>query len=69
MFSEQQIQSFRVIWKQNFGEEISKEQALKEGLRMVRLVEVICKPANEVEYQRLHQICDEIGPCQNQQEA
>lgn len=59
MLTDDQLIKFQSLWKQRFNQEISKGEALKEGLRIVRLVELICKPNNETEYQKLQQLCNE----------
>jgi hypothetical protein len=38
-----QIVKFQNIYRKNFGEEIDKESAVSEGLRIIRLVETILK--------------------------
>ncbi|MHA1660642.1 MAG: hypothetical protein ACTSUT_16145 [Promethearchaeota archaeon] len=44
MLNANQIEQFRMLWKNRFGQEISKEKALKEGLRLVNLIKTICCP-------------------------
>ena len=34
---------FQVLYKKHFGTEITKEQALEKGLRLVRLVEAVSR--------------------------
>jgi len=43
MLSEKQIKKFQEIWRKR-GREISTEEADKEGGRLVRLMQLICKP-------------------------
>jgi hypothetical protein len=43
MLSEKHIKKFQEIWKKH-GREISAEEADKEGGRLVRIVQLICKP-------------------------
>ena len=47
MLSDKQITSFQLLWKKNFGEEISKEEAYNQGIRLVNLMRVICRPNNQ----------------------
>ena len=47
MLNTNQIEQFRILWKNRFGQEISKEKALKEGLNLVNLIETICRPDNQ----------------------
>ena len=58
MLSEAQITQFQTLYQNRFGKVISREEACTEGIRLIRLVELICKPANEEEYQRLQQLCE-----------
>ncbi len=47
MLNANQIEQFRMLWKNRFGQEISEEKALKEGLKLVNLIETICSPNNQ----------------------
>jgi len=38
---------FRKIWKQRFGWEISDEDIDREANRLVRIVQLICKPTDK----------------------
>ena len=38
--TDQKLTEFQSLWRKNFGAEITKEQALEKGLRLVRLVEI-----------------------------
>jgi hypothetical protein len=60
MLTDDQIAKFQLLWKQRFNEEISKEKALKEGLKLITLITAICRPANEEEFQRLKQLSEKI---------
>jgi hypothetical protein len=44
MLTQEQKNMFREIWKQRFGREISDEDADREANRLVRIVQLICKP-------------------------
>lgn len=37
------IAEFQMLYKKNFGVDISKEEALEKGSRLVRLMEVVLK--------------------------
>jgi len=42
------ILEFQALYKKHFGTEITKEQALEKGLRLIRLIEVVSRAvANE----------------------
>lgn len=47
MLTDDQITKFQFIWKQRFNQEISKEEALKQGIKLVNLIRVICRPDNQ----------------------
>lgn len=41
--TDEHITEFRTLYRKNFGLEITKEEALEKGLRLVRLMEIITK--------------------------
>lgn len=41
--TDENISEFQVLYKKHFGAEITKEQALEKGLRLIRLVEVVSR--------------------------
>lgn len=43
---EQQITEFQKLYKEEYGEDISKEEAYDKGLRLVQLIQAVYKPAN-----------------------
>jgi|GEM_PF-2586258 hypothetical protein len=47
MLSDKQKNAFREIWKQRFGREISDEDIDREANRLVRIVQLICKPTDK----------------------
>ena len=49
MLSDEQIKKFQEIYKERFGKEISREEALEQGVKLLRLVELIYKPMTEEE--------------------
>ncbi|MFA6096848.1 MAG: hypothetical protein WC788_04440 [Candidatus Paceibacterota bacterium] len=60
MITDDQIAKYQFLWKQRFNEEISKEEALKEGLKLITLITAICCPEDEAEFQRLKQLSEKI---------
>lgn len=52
---DKQIQKFQLLWKQRFGEKISKSDALEKGIKLLRLVELVYHPISEAEYQELQE--------------
>jgi allophanate hydrolase subunit 1 len=53
MLSDEQIKEFQVLYKDRFGTEISRAAACEKGIKLVRLIELICKPMTEKENQNL----------------
>lgn len=58
------------LWKQHFGTEITKEQALEKGLRLIRLIEIVGRAAaadvdkaNAPTKQDSMKFCDNNLPC------
>ncbi len=47
MLSDDQKKRFAEIWQKRFGQEISAEEVDRESSRLVRLVQLICKPTTE----------------------
>lgn len=39
--TDEHIAEFQMLWRKNFAHDITKEQALEKGLRLIRLVEVV----------------------------
>lgn len=53
MISEEQIKTFQMLYKNRFGKDISQEEAYEQGVKLIRLIELIYKPMTEAEYQQL----------------
>ena len=51
MLSNEQITKFQIIYKNRFGKEITKEEALEKGVKLLRLLELIYKPMTKKEYE------------------
>lgn len=47
MLSDEQIKEFREIYKEQFGTEISKEDAYENGIKLLRLMRIICTPVEK----------------------
>ena len=56
MLTDEQITKFQEIYKNHFGEEISREDALDGGIKLVRLMKIIYSPITEKEYQELQKL-------------
>jgi len=61
MLTEQQITKFQVIYKARFHRNLSREEAYEQGVKLMRLVELIYKPLSEVEYRELQKRRRETG--------
>jgi hypothetical protein len=55
MLSDERIKKFQTLYKNRFGKEISREEAYEQGVKLMRLVELIYKPMTEKEYQQLQE--------------
>ena len=53
MLSDEQITKFQILYKNRFGREISREEAYEQGIKLMRLVELIYRPMSMGEYQEL----------------
>jgi len=69
--TENQIQEFMRLWKNHFGHEISRKDAFSQGIKLVRLMELVYRPMTENDYQsiqsRIASICSKSewqeNPC------
>ena len=61
MLSHEQITKFQVLYKNHFGKEISREEAYEQGVKLIRLVELVYKPMTEAEYQQLQKRRQKTG--------
>jgi len=57
----EQITKFQTLYKNRFGKKISREEAYEQGVKLIRLVELIYKPMTEAEYQQLQERRRETG--------
>ncbi len=53
MLTDQQITKFRAIYKARFHKDLSRDEALEKGIKLVRLMQLIYKPMTESDYQKL----------------
>ncbi len=51
MLSDEQLTKFQVLYKNRFGKEITKSEALEKGTRLIRLIELVYKPTIKSEHQ------------------
>lgn len=47
--TEAEIKEFQQIYFQTFGKEISRKEAIRSGMKLIRLLRILCEPisANE----------------------
>jgi len=55
MLSDEMITKYQELVKKRFNREISREEVLENGTKLLRLVELIYKPMSEAEYQQLQE--------------
>ncbi len=53
LLSEEQIKEFQGIYKNYYGKEISRDEAYEQGVKLIRLIQLIYKPMTEIEFQQL----------------
>ena len=51
--SEAQLTTFKALYKQHFGEELSQEDALEKALKLVRMMQIVYKPIAKEQYQKV----------------
>ncbi len=61
MLSDEQIKKFQMLYKKRFGREISREEALEQGTKLLRLVELVYKPMTEDELKMVERRRKETG--------
>ena len=49
MLSDTQVSKFQTIFRNRFGKEISRADALEKGTRLVRLMQIVYQPITEQE--------------------
>jgi hypothetical protein len=61
MLTDEQVMKFQTIYKNRFGKEISREDALDRGIKLVRLMKLIYTPITEKEFVGLQERRQEIA--------
>ncbi|MDP3093614.1 MAG: hypothetical protein Q8N16_02510 [bacterium] len=61
MPSDEMITKYQELVKKRFNRVISREEALENGTKLLRLVELIYKPMTEAEYQQLRKHRQKTG--------
>jgi hypothetical protein len=52
MLTEKQVEKFQKIYRERFGKEISKADALEKGIKLVRLMDIVYKPITIQEFEK-----------------
>ena len=65
MLTDEQITKYQTLYRNRFGREISREEAYEQGVKLIRLVELIYKPMTKTEYQKLQDRRRETGDLKN----
>ena len=55
MLSDEMITKYQELVKKRFNREISREEALENGTKLFRLIELIYKPMTKAEYQMVQE--------------
>lgn len=53
--TDEDIIKFQALYKNEFGMEISKEDAYEKGIKLLRLMSIVYQPMTEQEYERIQQ--------------
>lgn len=61
MLPERMITKYQELVRKRFNREISREEALENGTKLFRLVELVYKPMSEKEYQKVQDRRQEAG--------
>ncbi len=61
MLTNYQVKKFQALYRKRFGKEISKEAALEQGIKLVRLMEIIYKPMTKEKYEMVQKRRKETG--------
>ena len=56
MFENKQIKKFQKLYKGRFGITISHKEACEQGIKLIGLIELVCKPTAKVECQTLQKL-------------
>ncbi|NCO05345.1 MAG: hypothetical protein GW939_04350 [Candidatus Magasanikbacteria bacterium] len=51
-FTKEQIESFKALYKKEFGEELTDEQAQVEAGDLIDMLKVVCKPVKRESYEK-----------------
>ena len=55
MLSEQDITNFQSLYKSELGKDITRAEALEQGLKLVGLLSIVYKPMTQEEYDEIEE--------------
>lgn len=55
MLTEQNITTFQAIYKARFHKDLTRQEAVEKGIKVLRLMQLIYKPMTVEQYQRLQE--------------
>lgn len=56
MLTKEQVKSYQALYKQRFGKELDRNEAYRQGVNLIRLIELVYKPISSENYNRLQAI-------------
>lgn len=59
--SEKHLKKFQELYKEHFGKNLSKQEALENCTKLLRLVELTDKPITKEEFEMLQRRREELG--------
>jgi len=54
MLTAEQVAKFQQLYKTRFGKEISQSEAYEQGIKLVRLMELVCQPIAKSNWETKH---------------
>ncbi len=61
MISKEQLEKFKDIYRKRFGKDISDQEALEKGAKLIRLMKIIYKPMTKKDFKILQKRRRETG--------
>ncbi len=52
MLSNNQITKYQLLYEKHYGKKISRKEAYEQGIKLIRLVELIYKPMTKENYEQ-----------------
>ena len=61
MLTDEQISEFQMLYKNRFGLSISREEAYEQGIKLIRIIELIYKPMTKKEYRIIFELKNKLN--------